>query len=256
MRRVAQTNYGGMMTTVALPIWNSQDIAWLQLESLCRQQDAGEWELIVSECERKDMDDLILERYIERLFARGCRRVYTIHNPTRLPLGEKWWQIAQNARGDAMLLCAADNYSYPTRIRDAANAIAQGFDFLDVDEGLFLDIPTGRTATWTRPRDTKPGLFMAYRTELLRGLTGEPPPIGIDSWIRDQIGPIRWKRLPAQLGLHTDGSNTISHYRAGLYTNGPQFPFVEARQDVGDILPKSLVWNLRQAEIVNNEDWK
>ena len=36
--------------SVTLPLFRSQYIAWLQLESLCRQQDVDfEWELLIAE---------------------------------------------------------------------------------------------------------------------------------------------------------------------------------------------------------------
>lgn len=232
------------MTTVALPVLGQHDIIWLQLESLCRQEHAGEWELIVSECETNYVNDLIFERYVERLYGRGCVTTRVINNPKRIPLGLKWRQIAQQAKGETMLLCAADNYSYPTRIAESAFAIASGFDFVDVDEGVFLNLNNGNHATWTRRNERTTGLFMAYRTELIRGLPDDPPDRNIDGWIRRQFPDMERVRLGARDGLHTDGSNTISRHRADLYDFDLTEPFVPSRQDWREILPGRVVSEL------------
>ena len=58
-----------MLATVALPIYNNKDICWLALESLIRQENAGEWELIACEEQNgKHCGVELFEEYKERLF--------------------------------------------------------------------------------------------------------------------------------------------------------------------------------------------
>jgi hypothetical protein len=140
--------------TVALPIKGQLDIVWLQLESLCRQEASVRWELIVSECKTREMDDLITERYVERLYGAGCRSVEVLENNTPVPLGLKWRDIAKQAQGSAMILCAADNYSYPQRIQDTHEYVSnEDYDWLDVSSGLFYDFSTGERSVHGRQDD-------------------------------------------------------------------------------------------------------
>ena len=235
------------MITVALPIWKMQDIIWLQLESLCRQKDAGEWELIVSECETNYVYDLIFEQYTERLHGRGCINFRVIKNRERLPLGLKWKQIAESARGDTMLLCAGDNYSPPNRIAMARGYIGE-YDWFDVSSGLFYDINSGATAQWNRASPRRSGLWMATRTKYIAALNDSPPSIGIDGWIKSQVPPnMKWKQHEEPLaGLHTDGRNTISHYRAAMYREGTQgntFSYTD-KQKIEDCIPSEVLKRL------------
>ena len=62
--------------TVALPTWESKDIIWLQLESLCRQETQYTWELIVCEEQTPNMmGEEMLSSYKERLTQGGIQLV-------------------------------------------------------------------------------------------------------------------------------------------------------------------------------------
>lgn len=84
---------------------------------------------------------------------------------------------------------------------------------------------------------------MACRSELLKDLGDDPPEKCIDSWIKSQLPEdLRWWRDEEErMGVHTDGMNTISETRAGMYAGVPRLPFVPATQDVKDILPGEVM---------------
>ncbi len=63
--------------TVALPVWNSKDIAWLCMESLCNQIVDFKWELLVFE-EKHDrqLGRSFFEGYQSRLPGCSIRASY------------------------------------------------------------------------------------------------------------------------------------------------------------------------------------
>lgn len=239
LQRIDDTNG---ICTVALPVWRMRDIAWLQLESLCRQENAGEWELIVSECEGHFALKEARER-MDRLHAAGMSSFRYIHNEKRIPLGLKWRQIARYATGDAFLLCAGDNYSPPNRIALSRHYIGV-YDWFDVSSGLFYDIATRETGQWVRRDKFQSGLWMATKTKYMRELGDNPPASSIDGWIKQHLpNNMEWMQLPGPLnGLHTDGKNTISKHRSSLYNAGPGHKNFRSsqKQDILSCIPQEV----------------
>lgn len=212
------------MITAALPTYRNADIIWLQLESLCRQVDAPEWELIVCEepSEKRFGADALAE-YGERLKAVNCMRVRYIELDAWMPLGQKWVTIRDHMHIDSigMMLCASDNWSPPRRIRDAYAAMRQGHDWHDTQGGMFYDIVNHRAAMYDlKAYPDKSGLFMCVsRAAMQKVKRTDYPKRGIDGWIKKQTGSNNPHRLsPTPSGIHTDGLNTISLHRTELYT--------------------------------------
>lgn len=242
------------MITVALPVWKMEDIVWLQLESLCRQESAPPWELIIMECGANHALGEVKMR-LDRLHKAGMTDFVYMHSETRIPLGLKWRDMARRGSHEAMVLCAGDNYSPPNRLEMAGHwIIGEGYDWFDVSSGLFYDINSGETAQWNRIHAKNSGLWMAVRRELLTGLGSDPPNIGIDAWIKSHLPEgFRWMQYPHALaGLHTDGKNTISHYRAGMYNGGTPGKYFsrEGRQKLAECVPIEIferLWKLQSA---------
>lgn len=238
-----------MKVTVALPLWKAENIVYLQLEALSRQVTDVEWELIAMECE-SDACGEIIDLYRNRLEKAGCARVHHEVNEDRVPLGEKWRRIAKMASSPCYILAAADNYSPLDRVQRAHEIInEQDFDWTDTSRGVFYDIPTGSQGTWTRTHYNRTGLWMATKTEYIRGLKGKPPERNIDGWIHGQMGEISWHKDTERKGVHTDGANTISHSRRGMYVDKIRRPFIRPRQDAADIIPTSVMNILRIARV-------
>lgn len=233
--------------TCAIPTYNSAAILWLQLESLCRQEHAPPFEIVIYE-ERSDnyAGQQYFEPYKNRLEAAGCKNICYVGLRDRMPLPEKWRRIALAATAPVYLLCASDNYSPPDRLKESYAAIMSGADWYDTTAGHFYNIHTGEIALLSRPvpdrhpfgAPVRSGLFMATRTEYVAALPDGGPPRGIDAWMKSNM-PIkthRWADGPA--GLHTDGHNQISHYRAGRYAGGCyRRPFSAPVESLAECVP-------------------
>jgi glycosyltransferase involved in cell wall biosynthesis len=239
------------IATIALPTWNSGSIIWLQLESLCSQVTDYPFEVIVMEDLQDSKDvagDGVLE-YCDRIKeAGGDLRYLQVEN--RMLLGEKWKAIAEEAKGEYFILAASDNYSAPDRIQRTVRALEKGADWYDVRTGAFYNIKTGEEGTYKDLDTENTGLFMATRTDYIRGLQGTPPKRGVDTWIKSQIN-VRQKAFDIwHDGIHTDGYNTISHHRAKYYSeqrgsNSGRFQRGAARGGVERILPADVLERLK-----------
>lgn len=235
-----------MRATVAIPTWRSQHILWLQLESLCRQEDAHDWEIVMYACDYGE-SAAILESYWDRLWRAGCVSTHCITNEgAKKPLGDKWREIARHGTGKTMLLAASDNYSPPDRIKVSCEAIESGATWYDCGEGLFYNIATSESGTWMRePGQT--GLWMAADREFMANLEGDGPRAGIDAWIMGQLpGDAKIVRNERKMdGVHTDGANTISLKRGRFYDGVYSRNFHAPTQKISRILPPGIYGRLR-----------
>lgn len=238
--------------TVALPTWESKNIIWLQLESLCRQKTQYTWELIVCEEQTPNMMGKdMLSSYKERLNKAGCINIIYLALEKWVPLSQKWVIIANSAKGNSFILAASDNYSPPNRLEISHQKILEGFNWVDVKKGLFYNIHTGDTSTYKLPTNyvSKTGLFMCTKTEYINNLKGPWPKSGIDNWIRSQVTiEPRFQFENNFSGLHTDGANKISHSRKTMYSNIKNFyqnPFHPPEQKLEEILPLNILKKLK-----------
>lgn len=246
----------------AIPTFNSAPILWLQLESLCRQETDYAWELIVLECRDVYREDPVatatgsyLEPYRARLADAGCKRIRYASGKRRLALSLKWPRIARMASptAETFLLCASDNFSYPTRIQESVDAIEAGAAWFDRSEGHFYNVLTERLALWSRSRGNaamqrRTGLFMATRTDAVRALPDAEHHRGIDTWMRNAMGFADSLHIKSERrggSLHTDGYNQISHARRDLYHQEPQRPFYATEAVLEDIVPPEVAERLR-----------
>jgi len=238
--------------TVALPTYNGAPILWLQLESLCRQITQRSWELIVCEDPSdRYAGEYYVMAYRDRLEAVGCKNVRYISLSKYMPLGCKWWLMANLAQGHRYMLAASDNFSPPDRIEVSCEKLVDGLKWFDCRRSLFYDFNSSKSAELVVmgfPDDelSRTGVWMCTLTRLLKYLKKPYPMKGIDSWIRSQIeikhdehvtvtGPMN--------GFHTDGFNQISRLRRIAYKHkrlkpqrGSPSIFQRSTQTIKDIL--------------------
>jgi len=234
---------------VALPTYDSADIIWLQLESLCRQKTQYNWELIIcEEPTKKYFGEKGILPYVERLTESGCKRIVYINIKEHIPLSRKWVVIAKYSKGSSFLLTASDNYSPPNRIELTHTKLQDKFNWFDVGVGLFLHLFSFKKGTYKNlPHET--GLFMGTKTSYIKKLRGPWPAKGIDHWIRSQqnIKP-RYKHPKPLLGLHTDGVNKISIGRKKQYilkSKSHHF-LTPPNQTLPQILPPEIIERLKE----------
>ena len=238
------------MISVALPIWNSKKIAWLCMESLCRQRTTVKWEVIIFEEKHGEaLGKVFYESYRDRLKKAGCIKLLYLTRDDRITLSEKWQIIAQacNKKSDMMCLCAADNYYHPYMIQDSHNAHTKGHDWFYTVKGYFLNFENGRIVIYNRPI-AETGLQMAIKTSLARRLApGVKLYKNIDCWIKrccNPKNPLIDKSEHWEGTLCTHGYNNISLKR-GVPINGLLLWFFATDKTLKDIVPEDIIQNIK-----------
>jgi len=241
------------MISVALPVWNSKKIAWLCMESLCRQKTTEGWELIVFE----EVHDEALGRefynsYLDRLKKAGCIKLTYLTRYDKITLSEKWQIIAQRCdkKSDMMCLCAADNYYHPYMIQDSHNAYVKGVDWFYTVKGYFLNFENGKIVLYNRPV-ANTGLQMAVKTSLARQLpAGVKMYKNIDNWTKNWCKPDKSvidKSNHWQETLCTHGYNNISMKR-GKMINKLENCFEETDKKLENIVPGDIIGRIKELQ--------
>jgi hypothetical protein len=237
------------MITVALPIYNSQKIAWIALESLCRQKVSVEWELLIAEEDVNAVGVEMVAEYVDRLKAAGCVSLKYFSLDYKRPLPQKWKYLAERRSKEStvFLLQAADDFSEPNRLQTSYNEVAlNGFDWCQNKNGFFYNISTGQCMEYDATLFSYPtGLNMACAAHLLDRLQESWLDRGIDRWFYQSTSPnkVKWIDNSVAGGVYTDGLNNISISRKKNYSN-PSAPFKETQLTVEDVLPADIIEKL------------
>jgi len=209
--------------SVLLPLYNSKNIAWLALESLCRQKDIKfKWELVCAE--EQDLNPVTKKEifnYEKRLEEVNCVNINYIE-VKRINLSDKIKLLANNT-SDSSYICvfqAGDAFSQPYRLSQSYDFIKnKGFEWVSSQLGPFYDIKTKKVYLYDRRENPSPrGLNMATRTEYVKKLPDHGPYRGIDKWIVSNIEKVLNRNLKYvyntsdywKYGFDSHGINTIS----------------------------------------------
>lgn len=228
--------------TVALPVWNSKAIAWLCMESLCRQHmPSGGWELVVFEEEHSEqLGESFFRNYAKRLTSVGCERLVYYSAPDKYPLSQKWVMIARQAAitSTYFCLCAADNFYSPYMLREAEKNITES-EWSVTHRGYFYDLHFDKVVRYELPGLV--GLQMTAATERVRNFDMDEVNKGVDSWFSRQMGQCgtimcanHWEGI-----LCTNGLNNISTERYQHFLS-PHPPFYETRKQLNNIVPEDI----------------
>ncbi len=242
--------------TVALPLYNAKKIAWLCLESFCRQRDVNfGWELIVIEEQHDNpFGQRALEKFRGRLKEAGCERIVYIPLDEWMPLGQKW-KVAvdySSQTSECYIWSAADCYSEPKRFKKAYKYInVAGYDWVCDKLGLFYNIPTGETILYAdRNNKQRAGLSSSTKMSLMRKLPDNDYAKKVDGFVFNAIKPQTIKNIfddgveDWKHGLNTDGCNNISLSRKKYYKR-IKFPFESTTHQIDNLLPKDIVDTLK-----------
>jgi hypothetical protein len=252
--------------TVALPVYNSKLIAWLCMESLCRQiQPVEGWELIIfEEFHSTALEESFFRDYEERLRDAGCERLHYITYGEHLALSKKWVIIANEASSTSeyFCLCAADNYYSPWMLCDAEESIKQA-DWCLVTRGYFYDFLLDKVIMYHY--NSLIGLQMTARTSKVKEFPLEQVYKGVDGWFSQQMKYSNGSRvsLPVFIDgsehwqgvLCTNGLNNISKNRH-LYFENPVPPFYKTDKVLADIVPEDIyarMMSLRNSLLINDD---
>ena len=245
------------LLTVALPLWKAKPIAWLALESLCRQETTTPWELVIAE--ENDPGAFgpdALADYEERLFAAGCTTVYYKPLSQWIPLGEKWRVLAEMADPASLgfLLQAADCYSPPRRLEVTGTLLRGGADWVQGDKHILYDLRTRKTVLYDARSVGQTGSDMATRTKYARQLPPNGPRRYVDKWLLDNVKSVASAKSGFRLAwdpenwhhaLNVNGTNTISD-RAAMFAH-PSGAFSPYPLPLDSIVPHDVAERLRCA---------
>lgn len=256
--KIKRKNSAAPVLTVALPAYNSGNIAWLAMESLCAQENVNfKWELIIIEEQSPNpFTSAAFLAYSKRLTKVGCVSIRYIPLERKITLSEKWKRIGECCAetSEAFVLQTCDCYSYPGRLKMTHDAISQGYDWCQVKQGYFYEIQTGRTIRYNGDLIdwSKNHLNMAFRTEYARSIPFAELPCGIDGWLfttfeKQKGSPLSifncfgngWER-----GVDTHGANNISVARARFF-NEAKPPFQSTEMPIEGIVPIKIAERLR-----------
>ena len=229
--------------TVALPVYNSQQILWLCLESLCRQNPpVNEWELIVfEERHATQCGDQYIRKYLERLQAIGCKKYTYLTSTDRISLPQKWARIARKAHEDSeyFCLCAADNFYHPWLLVDSEQAVKK-CDWFITTKGYFYDLRLKKMILYDyRGRI---GLQMTASTPLTRDLPTATLSRGVDGWFFKNLKPKKIILDPSdhwEKTLWTNGCNNISKARHKFFIN-PRSVYKPTNQILNNVVPDDI----------------
>jgi len=239
------------MITVGLPVWNSKMIAWLPMESLCRQVTREKWELVIFE-ERHEQacGKKFFMSYTDRLYSSGCVNIRYLTAGEQLPLSYKWAELGRQADRLSLMfcICDADNYYDPHMIQDSIDAYRDGYDWLTSREGYFYNILSGKLVKYSlyeRPQ-AKTGIQMTVRTKLMRNLPRQEKHKLLNAWIYNNCRPRNGKNERKHLNtLGTHGYNNISGKRGKMIDNH-EFIFFPTEKKLENIVPTDIAKRLKQ----------
>jgi hypothetical protein len=235
------------MMTVAMPMFNASPIAWLALEGLCRQELVPcRWDLLVIEEENDAaLGAKALYEYHTRLQSVGCVRCDHTGIGSWVPLFDKWRDLGSRMPDEsiAFLLCAADDYARPFRLRDTYLAIKDGAEWYQTVRVPMYDIQRKKCVLWDNT-GTENGADMAMSADCARRLAGASS-LGkrgaraVDRHVQKACGAqkVVWHDADdSTLGLGTRGLNCIS--RGTRWVN--RFPEIQLRDCVSDDIADRL----------------
>ena len=236
-------------------------IAWLAFEGLCRQEDAGDWELIILEEVEGSCGEEYVNLYTDGLVAAGCKTVkfYRYHEHVRLL--EKWIRASQlmDVRSLGMLLQAGDDYSQKFRLRDTRKAFLDGYSWYQENTALSYNI-IQQTSALLDVNDYeifKTGESKAISADFARAITDNGAIRGIDHYLHSIVangGGNIYATNPENLSMNTYGFNHLSTYR-GYFVDMLKPPFYRSYTTLEQVVGSDIAERLRNLQVeVQNSD--
>ena len=253
------------ITSIGMPLYRSRYIAWLGLESLCRQTGVPHpWELLVAEEQGSNKHKFYgLKRimaYEKRLKKVGCCKILYIPFDEWLALSYKWRYLADHTHASSkyFLMQPGDCFSPPARMRTAIDLFQQDkSDWVHGYKRLIYNIKNGQvvlfTSQYVKNGEQRTGVDIAVLTELIRQIPMKDRPAIVDSWVfancREARGRPKFKLSVDRtdnwkFGLGTYGMNNISG-RNKHFRGGHKFFKKQNRSALNDI-PRGIIRKLKE----------
>ena len=187
--------------SVALPLFRAKYIAWLALESLCRQKGVTfEWELLISEEQNNELfGKKEIFEYKKRLEGIKCVSIKYKPLKKKIPLSTKWNLLfnMSDEHSRAIIIQAADVFSYPNRLEYTWKAFKENknLDWYRENKGIFYDISSGEMALWNYEKQSKRsssspcGMWFAINRNKSIGIKDSKLNKRVDGWLWKSISP-------------------------------------------------------------------
>lgn len=252
--------------SVCAPMFRSKYIAWLALESMCRQEGIDfEWELIVAE---EIFDESFGKKkimsYKKRLENVGCVRIKYVGLEKWIPLSNKYVLMAGECSDSSNIFagCAADIFPPPRRLKTQYDIFTNNpdADFCAIPKTIFYDIASEKTFVYDvalRPRKDD-GSNRSFRMEIMKNLPIGNKPKGVDKWTWGFANTYvksknkKFKYCPDtsdnwKYGLNVHGLNNISHNRRRSFDNLGK-GISKCPIDINETIPKDIIDKLKDAK--------
>lgn len=241
--------------TVGLPIWNSKNIAWLALESLCNQKNIDfDWELLIVEEQIEEFGIDNVKKFCDRLKKNRCVSIRYIPLDYRIPLPQKWKLMFKSIDKNSkiFLLQAADCYAESNRLRRTFEKAKEGYDWIQNRRGYYYSLHYKKVIEFdqsTFGAGCKTGLNMAVSPNILKNIPDSFQTSGIDNWLFKESSPknVCWIDEHIPDGVDTDGLNNISFARRHNFYN-PKKPFNKTDITIDKILPLPILEKLNKVQ--------
>lgn len=228
-----------IVQSVAMPVYNAKDIAWLPMEGLCNQQVYHGWELIIcEEIHKNQLGAQFFYDYFDRLPK--CEKITYIGIREWIPLSKKWHILgrATDSHSISFSLQAADVYPSSKRLTINHNAITQGADWVDICRGYFYSFTLKKLILYDAKQRTN--LSMAFKTSFARNIPENNIERFVDNYLmgviisQKQNAIIKHLDILLEDAVETDGYNQISKGRIEYYKNIKP-PFKNTNKKLTDI---------------------
>tara|TARA_B100000131_G_C18116837_1_gene611559 strand:+ start:1643 stop:2809 length:1167 start_codon:yes stop_codon:yes gene_type:complete len=173
--------------SVLIPMFRARDIAWVAMESLCRQEGVYfNWELIIIE---EDFDNPFglkkLKEYCDRLQAAGCRRIKYVSLKKWIPLSAKWYFLIQESSRSSKFgaMSSADIYCGKNRLAYQHRALIESDkNWYKVMGNIGYDLGANRHVKIMVSKDRTDSCMQTACMSLLRRLPLDGVKINVDGW--------------------------------------------------------------------------
>lgn len=173
--------------SVLLPLFRAENIAWLSLESLCRQEDIDfGWELIIIE-EIFDSPFGLdkLKEYWDRLQKVGCKKIKYISIQKWMPLSAKWYFLVKECdkNSEIVAFSSADIYSSKKRLSKQFKVLKEtDYNWYKISGNIVYDISSSKHVRIKLPQERNDNCSPATKKNLLQKLPLICLKKHVDSW--------------------------------------------------------------------------
>jgi hypothetical protein len=229
--------------SVCLPVFNSVKIAWLCLESLCRQhKPKNNFELIIfEEAQPNQLGKSFFLGYQDRLKLVGCEKITYLTAAEKVPLSIKWVKMSYEAAptSEYYIMWPSDDYHHPYTLIDSEKAVKY-CDYFVLTQGYFYEFGSNKIIQYSQPG--RIGLQTMARTSLVQKLPLEIRNKAVNGWFYYRLPPIKVLRDTSDHwkgSLYTTGYNNISIYRHSYFTDVRR-PFYPTTEKLENIVPEDI----------------